>query len=358
MIVLLGRKDVPTDGVEDYCRCLSREMRVRGYNVEILRVDWDELGWIRSCRRLWRKSREWKGQCLLAQYTALMWSRRGFPLWVLVVLWLLKLRQMRIAVVFHDPEPYGGRRLVDRVRRCCQRSVMCYTYWLADRLIFTVPVNNVSWLPRKPSKTSFIPVGANIPAIVSSDRSACNSHEAKTIVIFGITGDGSVGNEASDIAFAAKAAAKHVPGLRLITLGRGSRESELRFRQALEGSAVEYSALGILPAEKVSQVLANSDVALFVRGPISTQKGSAIASIACGLPLVAYSDTCLPTPFAEAGVVGVRCGDRQGLAEATIRILADRQLWLELHQRSQTHFGKYFSWESIAARFVELFDHA
>jgi glycosyltransferase involved in cell wall biosynthesis len=121
---------------------------------------------------------------------------------------------------------------------------------------------------------------------------------------------------------------------------------------------VEFSALGILPAEEVSQVLAESDVCLFVRGPISTQRGSAIASIACGVPLVAYTDPQLPGPLAEAGVVGVPYGDREGLADGAVRVLSDRQLWLGLCQRSQRAYEKYFSWEVVAACFVNLLYHA
>ena len=132
------------------------------------------------------------------------------------------------------------------------------------------------------------------------------------------------------------------------------RSSEARFREALDGSPVEYQALGVLPAEEVSSVLAASDVALFVRGTISTQRSSAIASIANGVPLVAYACPCLPGPLAEAGVVPVPWGDREALAQAALRVLTDGQLWLDLHQRSERAHQKYFSWEAVAGRFAEL----
>jgi glycosyltransferase involved in cell wall biosynthesis len=55
--------------------------------------------------------------------------------------------------------------------------------------------------------------------------------------------------------------------------------------------------------------------------------------------------------------MGVRCGDREGLAEAVLTVLTSDRLWLELHQRSQRAYEKYFSWEAIATRFVELLRH-
>ena len=322
-----------------------------------MRVRWNQIGWWRALKELSREASRWKDQWVLVQYTALAWSLHGFPVRLLFVLWLLQIRRARLAIVFHDSEPHSGRRFVDCVRRMCQRWVIRYAYRLADKSILTVPVERVSWLPRDHSKATFIPVGANIPA-TSSCRCGSKGRRSKTIAVFGVTGDGSIGNELSDIAFVARAAAEHLPEIRLTMLGRGSMESESRMRRVLEGSAVEYRALGVLSAEAVSEVLADADVSLFVRGPISTQRGSAIASIACGLPLVAYSYPQLPAAFAETGVVGVPCGDREALAEETIKILTDRRLWLDLHRRSQIHFDKYFSWESIGARFVELLEHA
>jgi glycosyltransferase involved in cell wall biosynthesis len=135
-------------------------------------------------------------------------------------------------------------------------------------------------------------------------------------------------------------------------------ESEPKFRAALEGSTVEYRALGILSAEDVGRVLSKSDVSLFVRGCISTQRGSAIASIACGVPLVTYAGAELAAPLSEAGVVAVPFGDRERLAEATVKVLINRTLWLELHQRSQGPYQKYFCWGAVASRFVKVFDNA
>ncbi|HEV2382716.1 MAG TPA: hypothetical protein VG206_23360 [Terriglobia bacterium] len=363
-IALLGKRDSPTDAVEDYCQLLSRAFDKRGVASVLVRVPWDEAGWARAVRDLWRKSAHRKGHWVLVQYTALMWSRRGFPLRFLIVLALLKIRKARLAVVFHDPEPYAGRRPVDRLRRACQRFVMRGSYRAADASILCVPLESVSWLPRNPAKASFIPVGANIPAIRGTGVPPVNGHgqdghtTGRTIAVFGITGDGDIGNEVPDIAFVAKTVAEGFNRLQLVTLGRGSAESEGRFRKALNGSRVEYNSLGVLPAEGVSRILAASDVALFVRGCASTQRGSAIASIACALPLVAYADSSLAAPLAEAGVVPVPCGDRESLAQAALRVLTDGPFWLDLHQRSERAHQRYFSWEAVAGRFTELLDDA
>jgi glycosyltransferase involved in cell wall biosynthesis len=354
IITLLGRRDSPTDAVADYCSLLNGAFGERGFDSVVDRVAWDESGWGRELWDLWKRSANWKGDWLLVQYTALMWSRRGFPVLFLVVLSLLKIRRARIALVFHDSQPYAGRRLVDRVRRVCQGFVMRWAYRLSDHSILNIPLKQASWPPPNSSKATFIPIPATIPAVDGPEPTGRNGNQVKTIALFCLTGGGDMSREVSDIALAARKAAERVPRVRLVTVGRGSLESESSLREALAGSAVEYDAFGILLANEVSQVLANADVSLFVRGPISTARSSAIASIASALPLVAYADGHLPAPLAEAGVVGVRYPDAEELADATVRVLTDPKLWRELHERSQQAYEAYFSWEAVASRFLNV----
>ncbi len=356
VIALLGRRDYPTDGVEDYCRFLGSAMETRGYKVEMVRVPWEGMGWVRAWMRLWQESREWKGKWVLVQYTALMWSRRGLPLAFLGVLLILKARGVRLMTIFHDVAPYPGRRMVDRMRRACQRWVLRRAYGWARSSVLPVPKDQVNWLPQPATRASFIPVGPNVPASARVDRSAHNGNEPKTIAVFTVTDGGDISREVAAITHAARAAAQHLRVVRLLTLGRGSRESEPEFRKALAGSSVEYQAMGILSAEEVSRVLSECDVSLFVRGRISSQRGSAMASIACGLPLVGYADGCLPAPLAEAGIVGTRCGDHEALAEAVVKVLTDEGLGRELRERSQRAFQKYLSWDVVAGQIAELLD--
>jgi glycosyltransferase involved in cell wall biosynthesis len=353
-IAIVGRTDNPTDAVEDYCRLLGEAFRQRGFAFELTRIAWDEDGWLQGLWNLWRRSAGWKRRWVLVQYTALMWSRRGFPLRFLLVLGALRIRQVRIAVVFHDPDAYGGTRLVDRVRRTCQRLAMRWSYHLSDSTILTVPLEQVSWLPGRRPKAAFIQIFANLAPLSTTGRFPRSGNAAKTITVFAITDAGDTSHEVADIALAARTVAEKWPGTRLVTVGRGSAESAPKFREALQGSSVEFTALGILPADEVSQVIADSDVSLFVRGTINTQRGSAIASIANAIPLVAYSASVMPGPLAEAGVMGVPFLDSDKLAEATVRVLGDPQLWSELSERSRLAHLKYFSCEAVANRFWEV----
>ncbi len=352
VIGLLGRCDHPTDGVEDYCKLLERSLSPRGYSLTVIRLPWAAEGWLCSIRWLWRQCSSWKSQRVLVQYTSLMWSRRGFAIPWLLVLATLKVRGVRTVLVFHDPLPYPGKRLVDRLRRTCQRVITRCGYGMADKSVLTVPLASVAWLPRSATKATFIPVGANVPPAVERLCEPANGHH--TIAVFGITGNRQRAAEVADIAYVARTVARQLPHVRLLTFGRGSLEAAAELRDSLGEATVDYSALGMLPAEEITRVLASSQVALFVRGCLSTQRGSAIASIACGVPLVGYISPPLLGPLAGAGVVGVPPGDREALAAATLKVLKDSQLSSELRWRSAVAFQNDFCWESIATRFVEV----
>jgi glycosyltransferase involved in cell wall biosynthesis len=235
---------------------------------------------------------------------------------------------------------------------------MQWSYRLSEASMLAVPVETATWLPLPGSKAKYIPIGANIPASNAASRTARNGQEVRTITVFAITDAGDISQEVTDIALAARQAAKHLPTVRLLTLGRGSKESEQKIRRALEGSAVDFRALGLLPADQVSQILADSDVSLYVRSPISTQRGSAIASIANGAPLVTYTNSALAAPLAEAGVLAVPYREGEKLAEETVRVLTDSELWIDLHERNRCAYAKYFSWKAVARRFLEVLNDA
>lgn len=355
VIALLGRQDAPTDALWDYCRCLARALERRGVPLEVAEVAWESRGWLRALLGLWRESKEWRGKWVLVQYTALSWSLRGFSYGVLAALWVLRRRQVRCAIVFHDANAYPGNRLVDRLRRACQCWVMRTAYHLAARCTFPVPREGVSWLPASPNKAVFIPVGANLPVSLNGVHQLNKPPRSlKTVAVFGVTGGSEMLHEVRDIAYAVNRAKTEVPHLGLVVLGRGSREASEALEQALHGTEVEVSVLGLLPAEEVAQRLVSADVLLFVRGQISSRRGSAIAGLACGLPIVGYAGSETGFPITEAGVELVAQGNREGLAEALARVLADEGLRKELQQRSLRAQVDHFSWDVIADRYAEV----
>ena len=355
VIALLGRPDAPTDAVEEYCRYLGGALLAEDFELTIERVAWPEKGWSRAARGLRRRAKGWRGAWVLVQYTALAWSARGFPLRFPGLLKILKAAGVRVGVVFHDVEPYGGTRVIDELRRRAQLYAMRKALRFSDCAIFTVPMERISWIRNQLGKSCFIPVGANLPtASEANSRKGISTGGKLSIAVFSITGGKSGRWEIENIVEAVRFAASRVGNLRLIVLGRYAQEAEAELKNRFRDSAVELQVLGVLPGEALVRSLSVSDVLLFVRGPISTRRGSAIAGIACGLPVIAFEGPETAAPITEAGLALFSPQRKGDLGDVLVRVLEDEHYRASLAQRSWVAQRQYFSWPAIAARYAEF----
>jgi glycosyltransferase involved in cell wall biosynthesis len=355
IIALLGRPDAPTDAVMEYCRYLGDALNAEGFDLTIERVGWRENGWNRAVKTLQRKAKGWHGTWVLVQYTALMWSARGFPLRFSRILKTLKAAGCRVGVVFHDVEPYSGARVIDRLRRGAQLRAMREALRLSDAAIFTVPPEKLSWIRRVPANGHFIPVGANLPTTgEANSRKGISTGGILSIAVFGITGGKTGHTEIENISEAVRFAAARIGKVRLIVLGRNSQSAEVDLRKRLGDVPVDLHVLGVLPSEAVVRSLSVSDVLLFVRGHISTRRGSAIAGIACGLPIIAFEGSETAAPITEAGLALYSPQRKGDLGDVLVRVLEDEHSRASLAQRSWLAQAQYFSWRAIAARYAEF----
>jgi len=354
-IALLGRRDVPTDAVEEYCLYLGEALRAHDFDLELVRVSWVEDGWPAAMRELERRAGAWRGRWVLVQYTALSWSERGFPLRFLRVLRILRQAGAQVAMIYHDVLPYHGSRTIDKLRRRAQIHAMNEALRSCDLGVFTVPVSKIPWIANKHTRAVFIPVGANLPEPETAwTVQRGDAERLPAIAVFGITGGEGGIWEIASISEALQIVAERLGKLRLVVMGRHSDTAEKALRNLMDKSPIEVSALGVLPAEEIVQHMAGCDVLLFVRGGISSRRGSAIAGIACGLPVVALDGPETASPITEAGVVFADPKRQRGLGEALLKVLSDEEYRASLAERSRRAQEKYFSWKAIAARYAEV----
>ncbi len=354
VVALLGRRDEPTDAVEQYCVHLGEALRAHDFAMEILRVPWKERGWPTSLRNLQQRAAGWRGRWVMVQYTALAWSPRAFPMGVPRLIKILRDAGARIGVVYHDAQPYSGGRAIDRLRRFVQQRIMRQLLRSSDQAILTVPPEKLSWISPGLKKAAFIPVGANLPLPEpSGNESSLHGGEMPAIAVFGVTGGPAELQEVAQITTAVRFAAKKLGKLRLLVFGRNADSAEASLRAGLRDQ-VALRVAGVLPEGDVEALLRSSDVQLFVRGPISSRRGSAIAGIACGLPVIAFAGNETAAPITDAGVVLVPGGNETALGEALVRVLGDREYHARLAERSRAAYKKHFSWEAIASQYASL----
>ena len=316
-------------------------------------------GWARAFIDLWRWSKERRGSWIILQYTALAWSGRGLPFGALAALVILRWRGARCAVMIHEPRRISGERWVDRVRGACQSFVVRKLYRKAEKTIFADSLETIEWLPRDRSKAVCIPIGSNIAEADPVPVQASNSHNVlKTVVIFCVTGAPHSQDEVADIALASRGALAGGAHFRLIFVGRGTTEAEEEIARAFHDVPAEVSIMGVLPRTSVSDILAKSDAMLCVRGALFPTRGSAIAGISAGLPIVGYRGPETHFPITEGGTELVDYRDSAALGLALCRVLLDDDLRNRLREKSLHAYAAHFSWDRIAERFLEELSNA
>jgi glycosyltransferase involved in cell wall biosynthesis len=350
-VALLGREDEPTDALEDYCKLLAQSFHKKGHSLEIYRIAWAEQGWRRALRNAGKRFAEQRGGWVLVQYTPLAWSRRGFPLRFARMIDGLKGAGIHVLIVFHDPEPFGGCRCRDRLRRRVQLAVMRRAARLVDKIVSTISPDQVPWMqdPTVRAKTLLLPVGSNLPVTPRNTQKPGN--RIPVIIVFGFS---NLASETSMIAWVLSRAAEVVGPLHLIVFGRGAKAAGTLLLPLLADSPVKLEDFGVLEAERASSLLANADVQLFVRSGLSSRRGSAIAGIACGLPIIGFSDSETAFPITEAGVRLVPIGDREGLVRELVLVLQQQTLRETLRQRNLEATERYFSWDRIADAYLSF----
>jgi glycosyltransferase involved in cell wall biosynthesis len=351
-VAVLGRQDHPTDAVEEYCFYLGSALTEQGISLDLVRVPWLEKGWRLALRELRERSGEIRGTRFFLQYTALSWSKHGFSLPFLTVIRSLKRQGAWCAVVFHDVEGYYGNRIVDRVRRDLQVYTMRKALEMADLGIMTVSPEKIAWIPPRLGNVVFIPVGANLPSPEKAWHQDRAGGRRSTVAVFSLSGGRTGLEEAGQIAEAVRFASARIEHLQLIVFGRNWEIAEKRLREELAGTSVEVTAYGLLPADQVVDVLGSCGAMLFVRGPLSTRRGSAIAGIACGLPVVGREGWETAEPLTTAGVHLLSATNTDGFGPALVRILTDENYRSLLAERSRRAQEKHFSWRAISAKYV------
>jgi len=317
-----------------------------------VRVDGVREGWLPTLRKVSKASYNWRGCWVVLQYTAMAWSKRGFPLGAAAVLAMAKYHGARCGVVFHEPFSSRGSRVIDRIRGACQQWVIQKLHDMCETSVFPEPLETIGWLRRGDEKAVFIPIGANIPDAVTASAQVDRKNSAsKTVAIYCLSDPPHLHREIADISGAAKIAAQDGTKLRVFFLGRGTSEASDEIRRAFEGIPADATNWGIQSSEGVRSALEQADVMLCVRGPLYSRRGSALAGIACGLPIVGYSGAADGTPLEEAGVLLVPFGDLEALGAALCQILCDKDLAVKLHEKSQNAYHRYFNWNSIAEKF-------
>ena len=335
--LLLGAEDHPTDGVRDFADRLAAALCERGTETSIRRLPWELVGW----REAFKQLGSMEADVVLLQYTHLAWSRRGFPVGAVRVLRAIERAGARAGVVLHDPSPFSGTRARDRVRTSVQRWTVRRLARACSPVFSTLEPQVAPVLDGVRPFPVFVPAGSNVPGVEVFP----NDDGVFRVAVFSITERDAA--EARHVASIVARFAELISSpVELIVFGRGAPEAEGVLREALH--TVPLRVMGVIPAEKIASILSGSDAMLFVRGPASSRRGSIVAAIANGLPVVVPNGPETGPAIRAAGVVFYRPGDPNDAADALLRLAKDPGFAETMRARQQQAFDRTFSWPRIA----------
>lgn len=340
VLIVRGRaSSEPVDALDDHCRLLSETLTRLGARPGVVSLDATGPGVVGAARRVLAAARQADG--VLIQHTHLMWSRRGFPGWFVPVVAAARASDRPVAVLFHDPNPFGGTRVIDRVRNRFQvlagRSAAAFAH---STLVSVAP-------DRTPFASARLCVTPpNIPPVDGPARPG--QGEPVRVVVFGLTGGAAGVAEARIVARVMAAIQCDVPA-QLVAIGNGTAQH----RGLLASATSQLECLGVLSPTDLSRIVASSHIGLFVRGPVSSRRSSAVCLIAHGLPVVAWEGHETAPPITEAGLLTAPLGDVDTLVEHAVTLARDPELRRRLGERSRLAYERWFTWERCAATVLD-----
>jgi glycosyltransferase involved in cell wall biosynthesis len=230
------------------------------------------------------------------------------------------------------------------VRSTVQRAVV---RWLARRCAIafsTLEPNLVRVFKGIDPTPRFLPVGSNVPV------NPRNPHPDDRFVIsvFGLTERNR--DEVLMLADIVQRANLRLK-VSLQVFGRGAMDAQETLRSSL--GSIPLTIDGVIEANEVSDKIASSDALLFVRGEASSRRGTIVAAICNGLPVVAQEGPETGSVIREAGVRLFPKGDRQAAADELVRLGSDPLFAEQQRVRQHRACESTFSWPAIAVRLVE-----
>ena len=357
-------------GIGDYTECLARHLAQQGVDVHVVtschhaeseplifrlhRVvpHWRMLGIIRLIPTLRR---------IAPDVVHMQYPSAGFvrALALVLVPGLLRLARLRVVLTLHE---YRISRWTGRLR---QLAMAC----AAHRVITTNDDDHAclrSMLFWKRKHLHHIGIGANIePGMLEnfnrdSRRQTLGADPHSLVICF--FGNIHPAKGIEDLVDAFTIICKTVANTRLVIIGSSDPANTL-FASSLRRKIIDACLAdkvhisGFVSKQEVSELLLASDMCVLpFRDGISMRRGSFLAAVKHGLPVVTtLSDSAPPSHLVDGeNVVFVSPGDVEKLAESIQMLAQSPEVYVKL-KKNVAVLGEQFSWAEIARQTLQVY---
>ncbi len=279
-------------------------------------------------------------------YNPFIWARWGFaPSLLRTVAALRRVRQRpKLVLMVHEPYvPVRNARTL--VMGGWQRAQLLGLMWLVDVRFASIE----PWARRlsRVRTTHHLPSGSNVPdARRERERTRAELPAGDAFVVATLS-TGHPSHLTGYVEEALRRLRTLDREIVLLQLGAGAKSIEVP-----RGIRVERP--GFVPAVRLGSLIAASDLLLtpFLDG-VSTRRGSLMAGLCEEVAVLGTSGPLTDPMLVGRGLELVRVGEPAAYADRAVRLATDDRRRSEAARAGRSLFEAEFTWDAIAARFLE-----
>ncbi len=328
---------------------------IDGINVVPCVSDWGIKGW----KTIKPKLKEINPDIINIQFPANIKSSRSFLFKLLPLLIKISGQETKILFTIHE---------FSRISKIT-RFKLILVLWFSDKII---TVNRLdlhlvkNFLLFNKKKVIFIPIGSAIPPVEKQGKNMEDFRKIlgldaknKLILFFGYLNP----NKGFDTLLQALVGLKSKdPNIKLLVLG-GGLEGENDYHQKVKNKIKKMNLsesiiwAGFCSPDKVSQYFYACDVCAFpfIEG-VFLNRSTLLAAIVHKIPSVStYSSKSPPELKDGQNILLVSPENSSELEKTLFKLLKDKDLQEKIRQ-NLGKLAKYFSWEDIAKKYIELYE--
>ena len=314
-------------------------------------------------RRVGRMLNRFKGpRRLLVQWVPHGYGYRAMNLPFCLWLWNRATQHRdRVEIVVHEPYLAFTRRSWKQTSVALAHRLMTMVLLnVAHRIWVSIPAWEAHWRPYtlgRRMEFNWLPVVSNVPVL--DDPAGVKKIRARVAPAGGLI-LGHFGTYDRHVAALLKRSvpallARDRTGLAVLLLGRGSesmRDALIRRHPQLSGS---LHAAGTLTASDLSRHISACDVMMqpYMDG-VSSRRGSVMAALSHGVPVVTTSGRLTESLWAESGALALApAEDVAALVKETERLLRDREARCRMGAAGRALYDERFDLRRIVAALRE-----
>jgi glycosyltransferase involved in cell wall biosynthesis len=302
-----------------------------------------------------------KPRRLLVQWVAQGYQYRAMNLFFCWWLWRRAHRHSdRVELMVHEPFlEFGKGSWRQKVVALVQRLMTIILLSAASRIWITIPAWEAYWRPYalgREKTFSWLPVVSNVPVIndpeaIKAVRSRYVSAEGSIVGHFGSYDRHNTELLLATVSPLLRNGSKDV----LLLLGRGGEQAREAIIRNYPEMEERVHATGALVAADLSRHLGACDLMLqpYIDG-VSSRRGSTMAALAHGLPVITTSGRLTEPLWAESKAVSlVPVEDVRALVETTRRLLPNAAMRSSMSSAAKELYTERFDIKNTIARLRE-----